>query len=66
MERAACVVCRQVVGIYEPVLVRSADGYRRTSLVKEPALGSGGVELVHPACSVPGPDKQPPAALSAA
>lgn len=66
MERAACVVCRQVVGIYEPVLVRSADGYRRTSLVKEPALGSGGVELVHPACSALGPDKQPPAALSAA
>ncbi len=51
MERVECVVCRQVLGIYEPVVVRVSGGYRRTSLAKEPALAADGVELFHPDCS---------------
>lgn len=51
MERIECVACRQVLGIYEPVVVRSSGEYRRTSLAKEPGLAAGGVELFHPDCS---------------
>ncbi len=51
MERVECVACRQVLGIYEPVVVRSSGEFRRTSLAKEPALAAGGVELFHPDCS---------------
>ncbi len=51
MERVECSVCRQVVGIYEPVVIRTSFGSRRSSLAREPSLGQTGEELLHLECA---------------
>jgi hypothetical protein len=46
-----CAVCGHRIGVYEPVVVRTAEGARRTSLTLEPELRYGGAIVVHAACA---------------
>lgn len=45
-----CPVCGDVIGTYEPVCVIRAGSARRSSLAREPALGSGEAAIMHFAC----------------
>ncbi len=51
MERVECIVCRQVLGIYEPIVIRTSFGSRRSSLAREPSLAQTGEELLHLDCA---------------
>jgi hypothetical protein len=51
MERVECIVCREVLGIYEPIVIRTSFGSRRSSLAREPLLGQAGEDLFHLDCA---------------
>ena len=48
--RCSCLVCRDVIGVYEPVLVIGGGTVRTSSLLREPRLGSGVDVVIHRAC----------------
>jgi hypothetical protein len=46
-----CLVCGEVIGVYEPLVQVFADGVRESSRAAEPALSGGaGGSLYHAAC----------------
>jgi hypothetical protein len=47
-----CLICGDVMGVYEPLLVVGQKGGRTSSLAREPQLGSGDEMLMHRACGV--------------
>jgi hypothetical protein len=42
-----------VIGVYEPLVVRLADGFRETSLAADPELPVAGADHFHLACWTP-------------
>jgi hypothetical protein len=51
-DRVVCPLCGDVIGVYEPLLVVGGGFGRRSSLVREPMLGSGEDVIVHHACGL--------------
>lgn len=50
--RPRCRLCRGVIGVYEPLIVRVAGaGLRVTSLAAEPELDETEQECYHEACA---------------
>jgi hypothetical protein len=47
-----CMICGDVLGVYEPLLVVGQKGGRTSSLAREPLLGSGDEMLMHRACGL--------------
>lgn len=45
-----CVHCAEVIGVYEPLVVRSHGEIRETSVAAEPTLPIPGAEHFHLAC----------------
>ena len=45
-----CVVCGDVLGVYEPVLVLEEGTARPSSLAREPRLADGNGTLAHRSC----------------
>ena len=45
-----CRHCGDVIGVYEPVILRSPDGDRRTSRIAEPHLFTGEGAWYHELC----------------
>ena len=45
-----CARCRDVIGVYEPVIVWASGAIRETSRAAEPALGGPGADYYHSAC----------------
>ena len=45
-----CMRCAKVIGVYEPLVVRSRGETRETSLAAEPDLPLPGAEHFHLAC----------------
>jgi len=45
-----CPVCGDVIGVYEPICVVRAGSVRKSSLAREPVLGSGEEAIMHFAC----------------
>jgi hypothetical protein len=37
-QRLRCAFCDDIIGVYEPIVVRDGPGLRHTSLLNEPAL----------------------------
>jgi hypothetical protein len=52
MGRVLCPLCGDVIGAYEPLLVVGGGAARRSSLMREPSLGSGEEVIVHRACGL--------------
>lgn len=52
--RPRCRFCGEVIGVYEPLVLRTAEGERETSLAADPSIGPDAVCL-HIACAVPEP-----------
>ena len=50
--RVFCPLCGDVIGAYEPLLVVGGGFARRSSLMREPLLGSGQDVIVHRACGL--------------
>ncbi len=50
--RVFCPLCGDVIGVYESLLVVGGGAARRSSLVREPLLGSGEDVIVHHACGL--------------
>lgn len=50
-ERLRCVVCEDVVGVYEPIVVVDSAGTRVTSLACEPGLAQEQVVVRHRQCA---------------
>jgi hypothetical protein len=50
--RMFCPLCGDVIGVYEPLLVIGQGAARRSSLAREPLLGSGEDVVVHHACGL--------------
>ncbi|HET9720063.1 MAG TPA: hypothetical protein VFP55_08310 [Solirubrobacteraceae bacterium] len=46
-----CAVCRDRIGVYEPILVVGDETCRTTSLAREPELRSEPRELMHLSCA---------------
>lgn len=63
---STCAHCGDRIGVYEPVVVISADSSRTTSLANEPQLAErADVILMHAACATASsPAETPPAAVS--
>ncbi len=50
-ERPTCSFCREVIGVYEPIVAVDHASERHTPLAREPHLGHRhGTLLFHPAC----------------
>ena len=47
----SCPICADVIGVYEPAVVARGDQRRRTSIAREPRLGSGQETVMHLACA---------------
>jgi hypothetical protein len=47
-----CLICGDVLGVYEPLLVVGPKGGRTSSFAREPLLGSGDEMLMHRACGL--------------
>ena len=45
-----CARCRDVIGVYEPVVVWASGAARETSRAAEPDLGGPRVECYHRSC----------------
>jgi len=50
--RVLCPLCGDVIGVYEPLLVVGGGAARRSSLAREPLLGSGEDVIVHHDCGL--------------
>ena len=50
MSRVLCVVCGDVIGVYEPLIVVGSGPMRSSSLAREPGLRSRSGELAHFGC----------------
>jgi len=51
MDQASrCSGCGEVIGVYEPVVVREGASPRNSSLAAEPALAGAPAQLYHQAC----------------
>lgn len=48
-----CPTCGDVLGIYEPLLVRSGGSLRQTSFAAEPDLLGGAAAVYHRDCAPP-------------
>ncbi len=48
--RLTCVRCRDVIGVYEPLIVWASGAIRETSRAAEPELGGPGAEYYHLDC----------------
>lgn len=46
-----CRLCRELIGVYEPMLIEGPDGARVTSLAAEPDLDLQDLLCRHPACA---------------
>jgi hypothetical protein len=49
-QRPRCVLCRDVIGVYEPLVHLLDDLAWRTSLAAEPGVATAGGELYHADC----------------
>ena len=49
--RLRCAGCGEVLGVYEPIVVRDGAGLRETSIAAEPELRSSETALYHARCS---------------
>jgi len=47
----SCAICADVIGVYEPAIVARGDQRRRTSIAREPRLGSGQETVMHLGCA---------------
>jgi len=47
----SCPICADVIGVYEPAVAGRDDQRRRTSIAREPQLGSGQETVMHLACA---------------
>jgi len=47
----SCPICADVIGVYEPAIVARGDHRRRTSIAREPLLGSGQETVMHLGCA---------------
>ena len=47
----SCPICADVIGVYEPAVVARGDQRRRTSIAREPRLGSGQETVMHLGCA---------------
>jgi len=47
----SCPICADVIGVYEPAVVACDDQRRRTSIAREPRLGSGRGTVMHLGCA---------------
>ena len=45
-----CPYCGDRIGVYEPMIVITPYGARRTAMAREPLLAARGPILLHPAC----------------
>lgn len=52
-----CPVCGDAIGVYEPMIVITGGGARRTSRAREPSLTQDDGILVHASCDT-GPAKE--------
>jgi hypothetical protein len=52
MEFFRCQSCGEVIGVYEPLVVREEDGARTTSRAAEPDLKASGGTHYHRDCYV--------------
>jgi hypothetical protein len=50
--RLRCLICGDVLGVYEPILVVGQKGGRTSSLAQEPLLGTGDEMLMHRTCGI--------------
>jgi hypothetical protein len=50
MERFLCEACGDVVGVYEPLVMRTAENQRTTSRAAEPELRAGDGAYFHREC----------------
>jgi hypothetical protein len=50
--RLRCLICGDVLGVYEPLLVVGEKGGRTSSLAHEPLLASGDEMLMHRSCGI--------------
>jgi hypothetical protein len=48
--RSRCRHCGDVIGVYEPIVLRAATGDRRTSIAAEPELFPTSDDCFHQAC----------------
>jgi len=48
--RLRCAHCGEVLGVYEPIVVRDGRGARETSIAAEPELGASAADLYHARC----------------
>lgn len=60
-----CARCGEVIGVYEPLVVRLRDGFRETSLAADPELPVAGADHFHLACWTPGPGAPSPGVAAA-
>jgi hypothetical protein len=51
--RLQCGRCRDVIGVYEPLVAETPTGRRRTSLTADPWLQHAGHACYHRACYEP-------------
>ena len=56
-DRVLCAHCAQVIGAYEPLVVRVGAGERESSLAAEPELPLDGAEHLHLACALAAPPR---------
>ena len=49
-ERMACHRCKDVIGVYEPMVVLADGRVRETSLAREPGVRASDHECYHRAC----------------
>jgi hypothetical protein len=45
-----CAHCGEVLGVYEPIVVREGRGVRETSIAAEPELRASPASLYHARC----------------
>ena len=50
MERFLCEVCGDVIGVYEPLVMRTIDDERMTSRAAEPELRASDAAYYHREC----------------
>ena len=48
--RLRCAHCQDILGAYEPLVVRTAEGIAETSFAAEPDLDVSAATLFHVAC----------------